>query len=102
MESFTLIHKDDVTRLHERMDEILFLIRRSSQTPFSKLNDRWMSIEEASQVLHCSTRSVHNYIERGYLPHRRTGRRLYFLKEDLETFMAGGNTVYQSTLPSII
>ncbi len=102
METFTLIHKDDVSRLHERMEEMLFLLRRNSQTSFSKLNDRWLSTEEAAKVLHCSTRSIHNYIDRGNLPYRRTGRRLYFLKEDLETFMAGGSSVYQSAKPSIL
>ena len=47
-----------------------------------------MSVEEAAQMLHLSTRTVYNKCSARELPHIKCGGRLLFDREDLETYLS--------------
>lgn len=57
-----------------------------------------MSAEQAAAFLQWNLKSLYERAAQGLVPHRRLGRRYFFLREELVTFIAGlpGVTVEQA------
>lgn len=89
MENFAIIQAKDLEELYAKINEIHEYVKRESFSPVRKLKEGYLTSNDAAQVLRCSVRSIHNYINQGLLPRRVHKHRLYFLSEDLETFMKG-------------
>ncbi len=103
MDAFKLIHQEDIDELKRKLNEVLILLHRNEDTPVKRLNHKWLSSKEACQVLRCCMKSLHNYMDAGYIPHRKSMGRIYFLVEDLEEFMANDKKgTFMTTKPSIL
>ncbi len=89
MENLALINREDLNEIFTKLNEIHRFIIKGDIKPARHLQEKWLSSNEAAQVLRCSVRSLHNYLNQGLLIRRRHKRRLYFLAEDLEKFMEG-------------
>jgi excisionase family DNA binding protein len=51
--------------------------------------DEFLSIEEAATLLKRSRKAIEHMVERRQLPFRRLGRRILFVREELEAFIEG-------------
>jgi excisionase family DNA binding protein len=87
---------DDVLEaIAQRAAEIV-LERLDGQTNGSP----WLTIREAADYLHTSTRNVHRFVEHGRLrPSYGTGRRPLFRRDDLDRIATAGEDVAPTTSP---
>jgi excisionase family DNA binding protein len=51
--------------------------------------DEFLGIEEVATLLKRSPKAIQHMVQRGQLPFRKLGRRIIFVREELETFLEG-------------
>ncbi len=64
------------------------LSKIKSDSKKQKDQDQLMTIRDAMEYLSCSAGTIHKYKRDGILKFRRIGRKVYFLKSDLDKKLA--------------
>jgi excisionase family DNA binding protein len=62
--------------------------RKKSQADPPPIGDRLLTLREAADVFHLSTRTVREYVQRGEIEGRIIGGRWRFRRVDLDAFFA--------------
>jgi excisionase family DNA binding protein len=62
--------------------------KRSQTDAAPSIGDRLLTLREAADVLHLSTRTVREYVQRGEIEGRIIGGRWRFRRADLDAFFA--------------
>lgn len=61
-------------------------MKRKTTTPAKPIGERLLTLKEAAQVLHLSTRTLRDYLKRGEIEGRIIGGRWRFRRADLDAF----------------
>jgi excisionase family DNA binding protein len=62
--------------------------KRKQKAAVAPIGDRLLTLREAADVLHLSTRTVREYLQRGEIEGRIIGGRWRFRRADLDAFFA--------------
>jgi excisionase family DNA binding protein len=49
----------------------------------------YLTVDDVARILGRSKKAIHHLVSRGRLPHRRLGRRVIFIRKELEEFLDG-------------
>jgi len=52
--------------------------------------ERWLTVESAAVYLDCKPRRLYEFVERRLIPHERDGRRILFLRSELDAWVRAG------------
>lgn len=52
--------------------------------------ERYLSVEETADFLNLSVPTIYSKVSKRELPYMKRGKRLYFLREDIEAYLKGG------------
>jgi len=52
--------------------------------------DRWLELKTAAEYLDCSPRRLYEFVGRDLIPHERDGRRILFLRSELDAWVRNG------------
>jgi len=52
--------------------------------------DRWLTLKSAAEYLDCSPRRLYEFVRRDSIPHERDGRRILFLRSELDAWVRRG------------
>ena len=75
---------DELTR---KVDEIYNVIKNlQPQDPA----EQYLSVDETAKFLNLSVPTIYSKVARRELPYMKRGKRLYFARKDLETYLQGG------------
>lgn len=82
---------DFVYRLSLKFDNLNEFIR-SQSTQSQSIPDRWFSIEELSEYLpgHPAVTTLYGKVQRREIPFNRKGKRLSFLKSEIDSWLQSG------------
>ena len=47
-----------------------------------------LNVKETARVLRISTVTLRRFVKRGTIPHRRIGKQVFFMPDDIETYLA--------------
>jgi hypothetical protein len=83
----TLIEEDVVDRLVNKIDKLEKHFEEIVNRASYPLKERWVSNEEAIEVLKCSKRTLQSYRETYVLPFTRVKAKIYYKATDIEKFL---------------
>jgi excisionase family DNA binding protein len=69
--------------INERLSNIESLLIDIKHKPREEEKSENLTVKETAEVLKVSTQSVHNYIKKGFIPAKKTGRILLIKRADL-------------------
>jgi excisionase family DNA binding protein len=65
------------------------VVRKAIQEKYPcEKQDQLLTIKEASAYLNLSTSTLYRYTSQRFIPHHKPGKQLYFLKAELEKWLA--------------
>jgi len=76
----------EITKRLANIEDILLDLKHSDKGG----EDRFMTIREVSEYLHLSVASVYGLTSRREIPHQKRGKRLYFLKSEIDEWLKSG------------
>lgn len=76
-----------MAELTAKVDELFGVIKNVQPTV---KNEQYLTIEETAEFLSLSRPTIYSKVAKREIPHMKRGKRLYFLREDLETYLKGG------------
>ncbi len=78
-----------VTQLIHKLDEIeRILLSQNIEAPHEE--DKLLTIREAAEILHLSIPTVYGLVQRAEVPVCKRGKRLYFSKQELVSWIMSG------------
>jgi len=78
---------DAVSQLHDKLNNIeKLLLSRSSSVP----QDSLLTIQEASELIKLSVHSIYGLVSKSKIPVSKKGKRLYFSKQELISWINTG------------
>ena len=76
-----------VAELTRKVDELYNVIKNvQPQDP----QDQFLSVRETAEFLNLSVPTIYSKVSKRELPYMKRGKRLYFNRKDLETYLKGG------------
>ncbi|NQV03585.1 MAG: helix-turn-helix domain-containing protein [Bacteroidia bacterium] len=78
-----------VTQLYDKLENIERLLLSQSNTTLSE-EDKLLTIREAAEILHLSVPTVYGLVQRAEVPVCKRGKRLYFSKQELISWIMSG------------
>ena len=76
-----------VAELTRKVDELYNVIKNvQPQDP----QDQFLSVGETAEFLNLSVPTIYSKVSKRELPYMKRGKRLYFNRKDLETYLKGG------------
>ena len=83
-----------VNQLFEKLDNIERLLLSQSNSPLPE-SDKLLTIKQAAEILHLSVPTIYGLVQRAEVPVCKRGKRLYFSKQELTSWiMAGRKKTY--------
>ena len=76
-----------VNRLRDRVDYLCLRIDFLCKYPSTLTNDKYVSPEAASRILHVSMRCLRRYRQENKIPFVRLKRRILYSRDDLEKYL---------------
>jgi len=77
-----------VTQLFNKLENIERLLLSQNNTPPEE--DKLLTIREAAEILHLSVPTVYGLVQRAEVPVCKRGKRLYFSKQELVSWIMTG------------
>ena len=75
-----------VTELTRKVDELYKVIKNvQPQDP----QEQFLSVDETAKFLNLSVPTIYSKVSRREIPYMKRGKRLYFNRKDLETYLKG-------------
>lgn len=78
-----------VTELFDKLDRIERLIL-SQPAPLEPDTDKLLTIQEAAAIIHLAVPTVYGLVQRKEIPVAKRGKRLYFSKQELTSWILAG------------
>jgi excisionase family DNA binding protein len=78
-----------VTQLFDKLENIERLIISQNNAPQPE-EDKLLTIREAAEILHLSVPTVYGLVQRSEVPVCKRGKRLYFSKQELVSWIMSG------------
>ncbi len=78
-----------VTQLLDKLENIERLLLIKSNTPQPE-SDILLTIKQAAEILHLSVPTIYGLVQRAEVPVCKRGKRLYFSKQELTTWIMAG------------
>lgn len=78
-----------VTQLFDKLENLERLIISQSNAPKPE-EDKLLTIREAAEILHLSVPTVYGLVQRSEVPVCKRGKRLYFSKQELVSWILSG------------
>lgn len=78
-----------VNQLIDKLDSIERLLLSQNSTPQPE-EDKLLTIREAAEILHLSVPTVYGLVQRSEVPVCKRGKRLYFSKQELVSWILSG------------
>jgi excisionase family DNA binding protein len=79
-----------VTMLTKEVSELKRLFIEKQATPHKTDPERFLSIQEASELLNLSVPTVYSKVSKGELPFMKRSKRLYFSRTELLEYLKDG------------
>ena len=76
-----------VAELTRKVDELYKVI--TNVQPQGTV-DQFLTVDETAEFLNLSAPTIYSKVARRELPYMKRGKRLYFARKDLETYLQGG------------
>lgn len=76
-----------VTELTRKVDELYKVITNVQP---QETVDQFLTVDETAEFLNLSVPTIYSKVSRRELPYMKRGKRLYFARKDLETYLQGG------------
>lgn len=76
-----------VTELTKKVDELYKVIKNVQP---QEAVDQYLTVDETAKFLNLSVPTIYSKVSKRELPYSKRGKRLYFLKSDLEDYLKGG------------
>ena len=76
-----------VTELTRKVDELYKVIKNVQP---QETVDQFLTVDETAKFLNLSVPTIYSKVSRRELPYMKRGKRLYFARKDLETYLQGG------------
>lgn len=83
----SLIEEDVVDRLVNKIEKLEKHFEEIVNRASYPLKERWISNEEAMEVLKCSKRSLQSYRDNYLLPFSRINAKIYYKATDIEKYL---------------
>jgi len=78
-----------VTQLFDKLENLERLIISQNNAPQPE-EDKLLTIREAAEILHLSVPTVYGLVQRSEVPVCKRGKRLYFSKQELVSWIMSG------------
>jgi excisionase family DNA binding protein len=79
-----------VWQLIDKVDKLEIVLQQFCKQPPRQDDEKPLVIKEAAKYLNLSVPTIYSKVSRGELPYFKKGKRLYFLKKNLEEFILSG------------
>lgn len=76
-----------VTELTRKVDELYRVINNVSPHESA---EQFLTVEEAAEFLNLTKPTIYSKVSKRELPYMKRGKRLYFARQDLSTYLHGG------------
>src|SRR5690554_2109882 len=76
-----------VTELTRKVDELYKVIKNVQP---QETADQFLTVDETAEFLNLSIPTIYSKVSKRELPYMKRGKRLYFARKDLETYLQGG------------
>ena len=76
-----------VTELIRKVDELYNVIKNVQP---QETTDQFLTVDETAKFLNLSVPTIYSKVSKRELPYMKRGKRLYFARKDLETYLQGG------------
>ena len=76
-----------VTELTRKVDELYKVIANVQP---QETADQFLTVDETAEFLNLSVPTIYSKVSKRELPYMKRGKRLYFARKDLETYLQGG------------
>jgi excisionase family DNA binding protein len=90
MENFILMKQSDFTELVHKLNVLISALEKN---PTHVADKTWVTQAEACKLLNVSGRTLQNYRDEGRIGFSKTGRKVYYKREELENLL---NSRYNS------
>jgi len=78
-----------VNQLYDKLETIERLLLIKSNDPQPE-EDKLLTIQQAAEILHLSVPTIYGLVHRAEVPVCKRGKRLYFSKKELTSWIMGG------------
>ena len=78
--------------------EIAKHLNEVSNPQIHNVEDVFLTIEETANLINLSRYTIYGYVHRDTIPYHKRGRRLYFIKSEILTWLKKGKGEDKSTL----
>jgi len=75
-----------VTELTRKVNELYKVITNVQPDPA----EQFLTVDETAKFLNLSVPTIYSKVSKRELPYMKRGKRLYFARKDLETYLQGG------------
>ena len=76
-----------VTELTRKVDELYKVIANVQP---QETADQFLTVDETAEFLNLSVPTIYSKVSKRELPYMKRGKRLYFARKDIETYLQGG------------
>jgi excisionase family DNA binding protein len=76
-----------VTELTRKVDELYKVIKNVQP---QETADQFLTVDETAEFLNLSVPTIYSKVSKRELPYMKRGKRLYFARKDLETYLQDG------------
>jgi len=91
MEKIIVITKNELETLIQNSIRSI-LGEKSLKLAPDNASEKFFNINEAASFLRLATQTIYGFTSKNQIPFLKKGKRLYFKKSDLETWLTTGNT----------
>jgi outer membrane PBP1 activator LpoA protein len=78
------ILNDDIQKILTKIDELNLKLDKDSENNSKHV---WLDLQDASDLLKITKRTLQNYRLKGWLPSSRIGGKVYYRLDDIEAFL---------------
>ncbi len=86
--------------LYEKLDNIEEILRSMHKTKGEQEKDQLVNIKQAGEFLNLSVPTIYGLVQRASIPVYKVGKKLYFSKEELTTWIKAGRKLTNAEIES--
>ncbi len=90
MSDLIIATKEDLENLIQASVRKIFSEQTKQEPIQQEAEDKFLNIKEASQYLSLAEQTIYGYTSKGLIPFIKRGKRVLFLKSDLENWLMQG------------
>ncbi|MBI5538934.1 MAG: helix-turn-helix domain-containing protein [Bacteroidia bacterium] len=83
----TLVEEEMINRLVNKIDQLELKFEGIVKKANYPLNERWLNVEEATQILNCSKKVLFQYRDNFLIPYTQINHKYFFKASDIEKFL---------------